>query len=72
MEHTQPEKTYYPPLLTEKEAAPILGVNVKTLQNWRWRGIGPSYIKASAKHVRYRLSDLNDFLNSKTIKPILG
>ena len=69
MEQSRPATLTFNQLLTEKEAAPLLGVNVKTLQNWRWRGTGPAYIKASAKHVRYRMSDLNEYLEKHIVKP---
>ncbi len=44
----------------DREAARILGVSVKTLSNWRWRQIGPPYLKYTGRHgsVRYLLSDL--------------
>lgn len=32
-------------LLDTKSAAPLLGVAVATLENWRVKGIGPRYIK---------------------------
>jgi hypothetical protein len=32
-------------LLTDKEAAPLLGVAPATLRSWRCRGIGPTYVK---------------------------
>lgn len=32
-------------LLDTKSAAPLLGVAVATLENWRVKGIGPHYIK---------------------------
>ncbi len=32
-------------LLDTKSAAPLLGVAAATLENWRARGVGPSYIK---------------------------
>lgn len=46
--------------LTERQVAARLGVSVRTLQNWRWLGIGPRYFKLSpgrGGRVRYRLAD---------------
>ncbi len=49
-------------LLTETEAAEILAVSVRTIQNWRIRGGGPPFYKLVAKTVRYRLGDLVEWL----------
>jgi predicted DNA-binding transcriptional regulator AlpA len=51
------------PLLTEKQAAAYLNMAVKTLQNWRWRGVGPRYVKIGDL-VRYRKADLDEFVLS--------
>ena len=40
-------------LLDEKRLAKTLGLSVKTLQQWRWRGIGPPYLKLGGWSVRY-------------------
>jgi len=32
-------------LLDQKEVAVMLGVSTKTLECWRWKKIGPEYIK---------------------------
>ena len=40
-------------LKSEREAAKTLGVDIKTLSNWRWRGVGPSFIKFPSGGVRY-------------------
>lgn len=41
----------------EKALALRLGVEVKTLQNWRGKGIGPRFFKIG-RSVRYRLRDI--------------
>jgi hypothetical protein len=46
------------PYLTSQEAADYLRLDVKTLNNMRWRGEGPNYRKHGGKVV-YHLSDLN-------------
>lgn len=56
------------PLYTENQAALFLGNKeepfaVRTLQRWRLTGNGPVYLKIG-KSVRYRHSDLSDYLNS--------
>lgn len=51
-------------LCTEAEAAQILRIEVKTLQNWRWNGRGPRYVKPS-RTVLYRLSDLQSYVRQR-------
>lgn len=50
-------------LLTEVEAAAILGARVQTLRNWRWKGEGPRFVKVGARMVRYRRGDLDAFID---------
>jgi hypothetical protein len=40
-------------LKSEREAAKVLGVEVKTLTNWRWRGVGPVFVKFPTGAIRY-------------------
>ena len=51
-------------LLTQKDAAEILGVNTHTLENWRWRGIGPRARKIGQRLVRYHRADLAAFIEA--------
>lgn len=46
-------------LYTEEEAAKLLRINVRTLQDHRWRGRGLRYARFGKKPL-YRLSDLRD------------
>lgn len=52
-------------LLDEDEAAEFLGLSPRTLQGLRVRGGGPDYIKIGSRAVRYRLSDLEDFIEGR-------
>lgn len=52
-------------LLTTKQAAPILGVSVAFLERDRWAGAQVPFIRVGARAVRYRLSDLNAFIESR-------
>lgn len=47
------------------EAAERLGVQRSTLDNWRWNGSGPRYVKVGGR-VRYRLADLAEWLDVRT------
>ena len=50
------------PLLNESEAAAFLSVSVKLMQNWRWRGEGPRFVRLGGRLVRYRRADLEAFV----------
>jgi hypothetical protein len=45
-------------LIDEKQAATFVGYTVRSLQNWRYRGGGPPFIKFTNRTVRYRRRDL--------------
>lgn len=45
-------------LLTEAEAAKLLGFTPRFLQVRRYRGGGPKFVRISARAVRYRPEDL--------------
>ena len=50
-------------LLTTKEAAKYLGVSKAFLARDRWAGARIPFIKVGSRAVRYRLSDLDAFLD---------
>ena len=52
-------------LRDEAEAATLLGLKKQTMAAWRHRGCGPRYVKIG-KLVRYRLSDLTAYVDSRT------
>lgn len=56
-------------LVDEKIAGKVVGKPPPTLRDWRYRGIGPTYIKVGPKSVRYRRSDLESWLEANTIRP---
>ena len=51
----------------ERQAAVITGFTVKGLQQRRWLGKPPTYLKVG-RLVRYRVSDLEQFLDSCTVE----
>lgn len=53
-------------LLTESEAAPRIGVAVKTLQNWRVSGNGPKFIKAG-RRVVYDPADIEAWKSDRRV-----
>lgn len=55
-------------LLDTAQAAHHLGYSVSALETWRCEGKGPKYLKLH-RRVRYRLSDLDAWLDAGTIEP---
>ena len=51
----------------ERQAAVITGFSVKGLQQRRWLGKPPTYLKVG-RLIRYRISDLEKFLDSCTVE----
>jgi predicted DNA-binding transcriptional regulator AlpA len=49
-------------LIDPKQAAPILGLSVRTLERHRLAGTGPRYVRLG-RLVRYRQQDLVDFVD---------
>jgi excisionase family DNA binding protein len=48
-------------LVTERDAAELLGVSVRTLQKWRLQGNGPQFVKLGHA-VRYDVKDLEAYI----------
>ena len=67
MSKLQPSRAYqeWNRLLDEDEAAEFLGLSPRTLQGLRVRGGGPEYIKIGSRAVRYRLRDLEEFIEGR-------
>lgn len=57
------------PLLNEKDAAVILGMQVKTLQMWRHLSKGPKYHKLG-RAVRYSMRDLEEYMDGRVVEPM--
>lgn len=55
-------------LATPVEVAQHLQMPEGTLVQWRYRGIGPRYLKVG-RHVRYRWSDVSSWLDERAAKP---
>lgn len=51
-------------VMNEKRAAAFLDMKVATLQAWRVRGDGPTFLKLGSA-VRYTMEDLKAFIESK-------
>lgn len=56
-------------LLATREVAELFGVHKDTVKAWRMRRSGPRYIKFSRRLVRYRLIDVENFLERQAMEP---
>jgi predicted DNA-binding transcriptional regulator AlpA len=53
-------------MLSEQQAAEWLGLAPRTLQKWRHTGRGPKWCRYSARCVRYPLTELRAWTESRT------
>ena len=60
-----------PKYLRPASVAKRFGLSVGTLASWRFRQIGPPYIKAG-KTVLYRVTELQAWLDSHSVRPGSG
>lgn len=51
--------------LTERQVFDMTGICLSTLRNWRVIGRGPVYVKPGGVLVRYRLSDVQTFMEGR-------
>lgn len=56
-------------VMPDEELAPILGVSTSTLRHWRARGEGPPYFKLGDRLVRYRWSEVEEWLSDSRQVP---
>jgi len=54
--------SYRSKMLSAKEAAYELGVEVQTLHNWRNQGKGPTFYRVGGRTIRYRLDDIEVYM----------
>ncbi|MCI4660339.1 MAG: helix-turn-helix domain-containing protein [Neomegalonema sp.] len=50
--------------LTQKQLAERWRMSPRTLEQWRWRGVGPKYLKLGGR-VLYRVEDVVSFENAR-------
>lgn len=56
-------KVTAPTYLTSNQAAKYLNVAPRLMENWRWRKVGPKFVKVGNR-VRYDMVDLKSFISS--------
>lgn len=54
--------------MSPEELAEYLGVPLASVYGWRHRGVGPRSIKVG-RHVRYRRSDVEQWIESQSSDP---
>jgi excisionase family DNA binding protein len=52
------------PLLSVDEVAVVLGVPVRTLYQWRHKGVGPLGLRVG-RHLRYRAADVSGWIDRR-------
>ena len=56
------------PLLRVEEVAGITGLSIETLAQWRSQRKGIPFVKLSRNCVRYRQTDLDEWLNERIVR----
>ena len=54
-------------LLSQRQVAVRLGASARTIEGWRARGVGPPFLRLSTRAVRYRSSDLEQWLDQRRV-----
>ncbi len=63
-------------VLSRKETAQLLGIDIRTLDRWRKLGRGPAYLdltqgRGKKPCIRYRKTEVERFLMSSMRKPVM-
>ena len=64
--HPTPIEVESDALLAEAQAARLLNLSVRTLQAWRTKRSGPSFVRAG-RAIRYRRRDLYAWMDANTV-----
>lgn len=64
---TEPEQdlSYWHALISERKAGEYLGFAPRTMQDRRYKGTGPQFVRLSSRTVRYRRADLKAWADSQ-------
>ncbi|MGE4536167.1 MAG: helix-turn-helix transcriptional regulator [Desulfovibrio sp.] len=55
-----------------KDAARVLGVSKRTLEDWRARGLGPAYVKETERTILYPRRGLELWLEKRAVRTADG
>ncbi len=69
--NNQKETEMQTQLLSTPQAAKFLNVSIAFLERDRWAGARIPYVKVGSRAVRYRLDDLEDYINSNRQQSVL-
>ena len=64
--YSSPTDFHRDALLGEAQAARLLNLSVRTLQAWRTKRSGPSFVRAG-RAIRYRKCDLYAWMDANTV-----
>lgn len=57
--------SFWHELINEAQAADFLGITSRCLQNWRYRGGGPKYVRVSIRCIRYTRHDIRKWAKGR-------
>ena len=55
-------------LLTQRQAAVVLCLSERSIERLRCTGLGPKFIRCGQRSVRYRQSDLSEWLERRAVR----
>jgi excisionase family DNA binding protein len=55
-------------LLTQREAASVLRLSTRTIERLRVSGLGPKFIRTGSRSIRYRQSDLEEWIAGRVVR----
>lgn len=55
-------------ILSEKQTAEIIGLNVRSLQRKRVDGSGPPFVRLSERRIGYPEDALQDWIRARTVR----
>ena len=64
-------RPFLEPLMTEREVAALLGISVRTVQDWRQSGDGPPFLKLTKRKrgaVRYDPRDVQEYVRERRFR----
>jgi hypothetical protein len=56
-------------LVDQRKAAEMLGCSERALEAMRLRETGPAFVRVSPRCIRYKIEDLQQFIESRRIAP---
>lgn len=54
-------------VMNQDQAASYLGVSPRTMEQWRLRGGGPSFVRIGPRCIRYRQAALDSWLMAREV-----